>query len=58
MLERDQAPRHRAVDVVEHVRDAHARVDDVREQRQVGGDVREPLGMDASVEAEALDAAQ
>ena len=58
MLERDQASRHRAVDVVERSLDAHARVDDMREQRQVGGDVREPLRVDAAVEPEALDAAQ
>jgi hypothetical protein len=58
MLERDEAPRDRAVDVVERSLDAHAGVDDVREQRQVGGDVRELLRVDAAAESEALDAAQ
>ena len=58
VLERDETSRHRPVDVVERGLDATAGIDDEREQREVRGDVGEPLRMDAAVEPEALDAAQ
>ena len=58
MLERHQAARHRAVDVLQRCLDAAARIDDHREQRQVRGDVGESLGVDAAIDPESLDPAQ
>ena len=57
-LERHETPRHGAIHVLEHGADPVALVDGHGEQREIGGDVGKALGVDAPVQAEALDAAQ
>ena len=57
MLDRDQALVDDRVDVGQHGLDPLARVDRLGDQRQVGGDVGEALGVDPAADPEAFDAA-
>jgi hypothetical protein len=56
VLERDEPVRHDAVDVVEQRLYSLTRVHGAGHQREIGRDIREALRVDASVQAESLDA--